>query len=63
MVGYIVVVLLTSFGGRGATWLYDFTFPPEPRRQRTLSMAEAEAKKEVDANSDEVKKYRITDKI
>ena len=43
--GYVVLVALTSFGGQGATRSYAFACLPEPRGQRTLSEAEAEAQR------------------
>ena len=51
--GYTTVIILSYFGGRGAVRSYAFTCPPELRGRRTLSAAEA--KREVGANSEEVK--------
>ena len=47
--GYIFIVVLASFGSQGVKCLYAFLCPPEPRSQRTLSVAvtEAEVKREV----------------
>ena len=36
--GYIVVIVLNSFGGQGEMWSYDFACPPEPRGGSTLSV-------------------------
>ena len=43
--GYVVIVVSASFGGQGATRSYAFACLPEPRGQRTLSEAEAEAQR------------------
>ena len=51
--GYVVVIVSTSFGGWGATPSYDFAFPPGLRGWLTLAVAEA--KREVGANCEEVK--------
>ena len=47
--GYIVIVVLDSFGGWGVMWLYTFTCTPKPRERRTMlvTVVEAESKREV----------------
>ena len=37
--GYVVLVVLAFFGGRGATRSYDFSCQPEMIGKRTLSVA------------------------
>ena len=51
----IVSVVLASFGGWGATRLYDFACPPKQRGMRTMFVAEAEAKRGVGKKIGEVK--------
>ena len=55
-VGYVIIVISASFGVQRATLLYDFACPSKPTGQRTLSVAEAEAeaKREVGENCEEV---------
>ena len=37
--GYIIIIVSPSLGSQGATWSYDFAYPPKPRGRRTLSVA------------------------
>ena len=53
--GYVFIVVLVFFGGRGATWSYNFVCPPGLRQGCILSVVEAEVKREVGENRDEVK--------
>ena len=51
----VVVVVLASLVGHGATLLYEFLCSPKLRGQSTLLAAEAEAKMEVGENFEESK--------
>ena len=58
--GYVFIVVLASFGGCSAICSYDFAYLTKPRGgvlcQGRRTLAEAEAKSEVSANYEEVKR-------
>ena len=58
--GYVVIVVSASFGGRGEMWSCDFLCLPKPMGSHTLSVAVAgaEAKMEVGANGEKCDEYR-----
>ena len=39
--GYVVIIILTSFGSQGVMWSYDSAFLPNPRGQYIMLLTEA----------------------